>query len=91
MDFKKAITEAEGGKSQEEAKKQSVLNQKGSNATRNPFRLKVHARKKFSTAYKYAKALTEISEGCLDEISKFEMQAYASGIQAAYLIEIKKF
>jgi hypothetical protein len=95
MDFKKAIsTQSESTKNEESKsgiKKESQLHQKNVNAGRNPFRLNVHARKKFFTMFKNCQSLVKVSEDCLDGFSKYEMQAYVDSMQAAYLMEVKKW
>ena len=95
MDMKKAIsTQSEATKNEESKsglKKESQLHQKNVNSSRNPFRLNVHARKKFATMFKMCQNLLKVSENCLDGFSKYEMQAYVDSMQAAYLMEVKKW
>lgn len=41
--------------------------------------------------YKNCKELKAVAEDCLDEFSKYEILAYVESMQAAYLIEAKKW
>ena len=41
--------------------------------------------------FKSCAALQKVGDDCLDGFSKYEMQAYVDSMQAAYLIEVKKW
>ena len=41
--------------------------------------------------FKSCSNLQKVAEQCLDGFSKYEMQAYVDSMQAAYLIEVKKW
>ena len=53
--------------------------------------MKVHTRKRFATMYKNCTQVKKVAEDCLDEFSKYEIQAYVESMQAAYLIEANKW
>jgi hypothetical protein len=93
MDMKKALSTQESSKEESKSgiKKESQLHQKNANANRNAFRLNVHARKRFAAMVKQLKSLRQVADHCLDGFSKYEMQAYADNMHAAYLIEVKKW
>ena len=93
MDMKKALStqESKNEESKSGIKQETQLHQKNANANRNPFRLNVHARKRFSTMYKSCLSLQKVADSCLDGFSKYELQAYVESMQAAYLMESKKW
>jgi len=57
--------------------------------SRNPNRLKVHAKKRLQRVYKNGEQLLKVAEACLDGYAKFEMEAYILSMQANYLMETK--
>ena len=93
MDMKKALSTQENKNEESKSgiKKESMLSKKNVNSSRNPFRLNVHARKRFATMFKSCSALQKVAEDSLDGFSKYEMQAYVDSMQASYLIEVKKW
>ena len=99
MDMKKAISEQEGASAEDLAakkqaaglKNQSLLNQQSPHALRNPFRLAVHAKKRFAKVYGLCNQLVKVAEKCLDGFAQYEVKAYADSMQAAYLLEVGKW
>lgn len=68
-----------------------MLRKKNVNASRNPFRLNIHARKRLGTMFKACAQLKKVADDCLDGFSQYEMQAYVESMQASHLIECKKW
>lgn len=96
MDMKKAISIQDGQDEKEESKaglnaEQSQFKKKNPNANRSTPRLRIHAKKRFQRVYATGEQLLKVSEECLDLFTKYEMRAYVEGMQAAYLIEMKKW
>ena len=60
-------------------------------ASRNPNRLKFHAKKRLQKAYQTAAQLEKLSKEVLDGYQHIEIQAYVAQMQAVYEIEARDF
>lgn len=60
-------------------------------STRNPNRLKVHARKRLQKAFVTAGKLLEVARESVDGYQQIEIEGYASQMQAVYQMEIKDY
>lgn len=95
MDMKKAISIQDGLEQPETSaaglKVESQLKKKNINEGRNAARMKVHAKKRFQRVFATGQQLAKVSQECVDLFTKYEVQAYVDSMQAAYLIEVKKW
>ncbi|CDW82493.1 signal recognition particle 68 kda protein [Stylonychia lemnae] len=59
--------------------------------SRNPNRVKYHARKRLQKAFTSSKYLLKVSEDSLDAYRQKEVEAYVSSMQAVYQMDVKDY